>query len=55
MTAEHPEPEAAHARLAAAGVHVALRDRKLRFSPHAYNTVEDVDAALDAVAGLGVG
>jgi cysteine desulfurase/selenocysteine lyase len=51
VTVEHPAPEAAHARLVQENVHLALRDRKLRFSPHAYNTGEEIDAALEAVAG----
>lgn len=50
VTTRHPAPEEAHARLQAAGIHVALRDRKLRFAPHAYTTEGDVDRALEAVA-----
>lgn len=43
-----------HAALAAAGVHAALRNGALRFSPHLYNTHADVDRALtvlDSLAG----
>jgi len=50
VTTRHPAPEDAHARLQAAGIHLALRDRKLRFAPHAYTTEADVDRALEAVA-----
>lgn len=40
---------ALHARLAEAGVDVALREGRLRFSPHVHNTAEDVERALEAV------
>src|SRR5690606_23418204 len=53
VTVEHPEPEALHAHLAARNVHASLRDRKLRFAPHAYNTDDEVDAALEGVAAFG--
>ena len=36
--------------LAAAGVDLALRDGKLRISPHLYNSTADIDIAVDALA-----
>ncbi|MDX1419175.1 MAG: aminotransferase class V-fold PLP-dependent enzyme [Rubricoccaceae bacterium] len=53
VTVEHPEPEALHAHLLDCDVHVSLRDRKLRFAAHAYNSDDELDAALDAVATFG--
>src|SRR5690606_5727053 len=50
VTVEHPEPEALHAHLLERHVHVSLRDRRLRFAPHAYNSDDELDAALEAVA-----
>lgn len=38
-----------HARLAEHGVDVALREGRLRFSPHVHNTAADVERALDAL------
>lgn len=38
-------------RLAEAGVDIALRRGRLRFSPHFYNTETDVDRALEALTG----
>jgi selenocysteine lyase/cysteine desulfurase len=32
------------------GVDIALRRGNLRFSPHLYNTTEEIDQALDALA-----
>ena len=46
---ETPEPLAA--ALEAAGVRVALRDRKLRFSPHVYTHPDEVDRALYVLRG----
>jgi selenocysteine lyase/cysteine desulfurase len=37
------------AALEADGIVTSERDSNLRLSPHAYNTVEDVDAVLDAL------
>ena len=45
------EAREAEARLAAAGIRVALRAGRLRASFHVYNTDADVDRALDALAG----
>jgi selenocysteine lyase/cysteine desulfurase len=50
VTVEHGEPDRLRASLRTAGVHVAVRERMVRFSPHAYNTDEEIDRALDAVA-----
>lgn len=47
-----PDPVAAHAALAARGIHVSLREGSLRLSPHIYNTVDEMErvvAALEAV------
>ena len=38
--------ERLHRELSRAGIHVAVRDGNLRFSPHLYNTIEDIDRAL---------
>jgi selenocysteine lyase/cysteine desulfurase len=45
-----PEPEAVLARLAAAGVVVALRADALRFAFHAFNNDSDVDRALEVLS-----
>ena len=50
VTVEAPEPEALHAFLRERQVHVSIRDRKLRFAPHAYNDEAELDTALAAVA-----
>ncbi|MBL8659477.1 MAG: aminotransferase class V-fold PLP-dependent enzyme [Rhodospirillales bacterium] len=39
-----------HRRLAAAGIHVAFRAGSLRIAPHIYNTPDDIDRALAALA-----
>ena len=44
------DPAAASARLTAAGVSHSLREGAIRLSPHCYNTADEVDAALDALA-----
>ena len=45
------DPAAASARLTSAGVFHSLREGAVRLSPHCYNTEEEVDAALAALAG----
>jgi cysteine desulfurase / selenocysteine lyase len=45
------DPAAASARLTQAGVSHSLREGAVRLSPHCYNTAEEVDAALEALAG----
>jgi selenocysteine lyase/cysteine desulfurase len=40
-------------RLAARGIHVEDRDGLVRVAPHFYNTVEDVDAFVNALTDLG--
>jgi selenocysteine lyase/cysteine desulfurase len=42
--------EAAEAQLAEARVHCAARDGNIRLSPHIYNTEEDIDRAIAALA-----
>ncbi len=48
VTVEVPEPEAMFAHLEKCGIHIAVRDRKLRFAAHAYNSGEEIDRTLDA-------
>lgn len=46
VVVSHREPgrnAAIHAALAAAGVDISLRENNLRFSPHLYNTGEEID------------
>jgi cysteine desulfurase/selenocysteine lyase len=50
VTVEAPDPEGLHAHLAARGVTVSTRSRKVRFAPHAHTREGDVQRALDAVA-----
>jgi selenocysteine lyase/cysteine desulfurase len=45
------DPRAASARLAKAGVVHALREGAIRLSPHGYNTLEEVDRALEIMEG----
>ena len=49
VTIEHPEAARVHAAMRERGVRIALRNRMLRFSPHAYNTEDEVDRTLDAL------
>lgn len=44
-------PEAASERLEREGVVHSLREGAIRLSPHCYNTIEEVDLAVDAIAG----
>jgi cysteine desulfurase/selenocysteine lyase len=39
-----------HEALVGNGVYVALRGDKIRFSPHLYNTEDDIDRALELLA-----
>jgi selenocysteine lyase/cysteine desulfurase len=41
--------EAIYRALVKGGIHIALRRGRLRFSPHFYNTAEDIDRALSAL------
>lgn len=43
------DPEAAAAALEAAGVKCAPRGKFIRLTPHVYNTVEEIDRAIDVV------
>ena len=52
VTVAPEEPEALAAHLKQHGVTTALRNRKLRLSPHAYVTTRDIDRALEAVAAF---
>ncbi|WP_104022588.1 aminotransferase class V-fold PLP-dependent enzyme [Gemmatirosa kalamazoonensis] len=45
------DPAAASARLRAAGVIHSLREGAVRLAPHCYNTDDEIDRALDALAG----
>jgi selenocysteine lyase/cysteine desulfurase len=45
------DPVAASARLTAAGVAHSLREGAIRLSPHCYNTADELDRALDVLAG----
>ena len=47
------DPEGLHAWLAERGVAASLRNRLVRFAPHAHTRPEDIDRALDAVASFG--
>lgn len=46
------DAETAETSLAAMGVRCAARGGNIRLSPHVYNTVDDVDRALDALSNL---
>ena len=52
----HREPErneTIYERLKAKGIHLAFRRGRLRLAPHCYNTMADIDAALDALHACG--
>lgn len=51
FTRDGTAPEVLYERLTAAGVKCAARGGGIRFSPHFYNTTDEVDAALAAIAG----
>ncbi len=46
-----PRPEAAAQALSDAGVHFALREGAVRFAPHFYNTVEEMERAVEVLDG----
>lgn len=46
-----PDPVAASERLRRAGVVHSLREGAIRFSPHCYNTAEEIDRALAVMVG----
>jgi selenocysteine lyase/cysteine desulfurase len=47
-----PDADAAETALAEAGVKCAARGGNVRLSPHVYNTPEEIDRAVDAIASL---
>jgi len=55
VTFDHPDPAGAHAALREAGVHASVRNRRLRFSPHAYNDDDEIDLAIDVLSKARVG
>jgi selenocysteine lyase/cysteine desulfurase len=48
-----PAADAAETALAEAGVKCAARGGNVRLSPHVYNTPDEIDRAVDAIASLG--
>ena len=53
VTVAHPEASALYEHLHGQGIRLAMRNGLLRFSPHAYNTEAELDAALEAIATHG--
>ncbi len=54
IAADSPErSDAAFERLAASNVYASRREGAIRFSPHVYNTEEQIDLALEALEGSG--
>ena len=53
VTVRVDDPEGLHAHLDARGVAVSLRNRLVRFAPHAHTRPDDLARALDAVASFG--
>lgn len=52
VVASHRDPTrnpALHRRLEERGIDIALREGRLRFSPHLYNTDDDIAAALETI------
>ena len=43
------DPQRLHDRLTAVGVKCAVRAGGIRFSPHSYNTVDEIDTAIAAL------
>jgi kynureninase len=54
VTLEHPEPQRAVDALRAEGVICDSRPRLIRLSPHYFNTVDEMDRALELLAPLRV-
>lgn len=52
VSVAHDDPQAAVARLAAAGVQAAARSTGVRFAFHLYNGESDVDRALGVIRGV---
>jgi kynureninase len=50
VTVAHPDPHAAVDALRERGVVVDARPGVVRFSPHFFNTEDEIDAALEALA-----
>ena len=50
---DHVDPRRVQAQLREARVHVSVRGRVIRVSPHVYNDREDVDALVAGLAGMG--
>ena len=53
VTVDVDDPEGLHAHLASRGVVSSLRNRLVRFAPHAHTRPADLDQALEAVATFG--
>ena len=53
VTVRVDDPEGLHAWLAGRGVAASVRNRLVRFAPHAHTRDADLDRALDAVASFG--
>jgi len=47
------DAESAEGALATMGVRCAARDGNIRLSPHVYNTVEDINRAIEAISRVG--
>ena len=47
-----PEPQQAHRRLRQAGILCSLREGSLRFAPHCYNTVAEIEKAVEVLKEL---
>ncbi len=52
VTLEHPEPRLAVQKLRSGGVICDARPGLIRLSPHYFNTLEEIDRALEALAPL---
>ncbi|RMF62431.1 MAG: aminotransferase class V-fold PLP-dependent enzyme [Bacteroidetes bacterium] len=53
VTVAHPDAEALLEHLQRQNIYAAVRNRHLRFSPTYYNTRDEIDAVVDAVAAYG--